>query len=349
MEKRREYIFDILRILSMFLVLVVHVSNYYMRRYSYISFGSYIGGSLFNTLARVCVPVFFMISGALLLSKKYSFDNYKKRVLKFVYILLFWSFIYIIWDKYFLNQDINVLTTGIRALFHPVKAHLWFMYAIIGLYITLPFAQVLVNNMDRDLENLFIKLWLFFSGGIYILRVVFSQLEISTSIQYPIPFIQATYFLGYFISGYIIYNRLSMKKDAKKHNKKIVFFYLTSTLITFAGTVIMSFIKDEYFQSLFAYRSLFLITSSVTLFSLCIINKDKITSKLNNNLILDLTKYSFGIYLVHVIILNLLTNSLEIVKVSSFIGIPFFSFLIFIISYIIIKFISKIKYLKEFI
>ena len=48
MKEKREDIFDVLRVLSMFLVIVIHLSNYYMRRYTDITTSSYLFATIFK-------------------------------------------------------------------------------------------------------------------------------------------------------------------------------------------------------------------------------------------------------------------------------------------------------------
>jgi len=344
---KREKIFDVLRVISIFLVIVIHISNFYMRRYNLISFDNYLIAGIFNTISRVSVPIFFMISGSLILDKDYDFIKYKDRLIKFIKILIFWSLIYILWDKFYMNKDINIINSIISIIFTPSKAHLWFMYAIIGVYFVIPFVRILVKNMNEKEENLFIKLYIFFTGFIYIFRLIISIFNIKTTVLYPVPIFQATYYLGYFIIGYIIYKRLSLN-DYKKYNIKLLLVYIISTLITFVSTILLSIHNSSYFENLFAYRSLFMMLSSISIFMLFIINKEKILSKLNENIILNLSKYSFGIYLIHVIVFNFITENINIINYSSLLFIPLISLVIYIISYILVIIFNKIKILSQF-
>ena len=59
----------------MIMVVIIHIANYYCRAFNDIDKISYLGALIFNTISRISVPFFFMISGATLLSKKY--DNSK--------------------------------------------------------------------------------------------------------------------------------------------------------------------------------------------------------------------------------------------------------------------------------
>ena len=62
----------------MILVIVIHMSNFYCRAYGDISNVSYLGATIFNGLARISVPIFFMISGALLIKGEHDDKKYKK-------------------------------------------------------------------------------------------------------------------------------------------------------------------------------------------------------------------------------------------------------------------------------
>ena len=56
--------------ISCIFVIVIHVTNYFCRAYGEITQSEYLFALLLDTLARVSVPCFFMISGALLLKRR---------------------------------------------------------------------------------------------------------------------------------------------------------------------------------------------------------------------------------------------------------------------------------------
>ena len=47
--KKREYSFDILRVVAMTMVIIIHVANVYGRRFALISHSSYLVSLIFNT------------------------------------------------------------------------------------------------------------------------------------------------------------------------------------------------------------------------------------------------------------------------------------------------------------
>jgi surface polysaccharide O-acyltransferase-like enzyme len=327
----------------MFLVIVIHVSNIYSRNYINISDFSYFFATFFSGLARVSVPLFFMISGALLLSKKDD-DSYKKRITKILIILISWSVIYYLWDIFVMNYDKPLVATFFKSFFIPLKAHLWFLYSLIGIYIVLPFIRKIFNNTSYKEDKLFIYLWMFFTGFVYIFRLMIQLLNIKTAITYPVPLVQGTYYLGYFVLGYIIYKNI----DKIKISNKIKNITLISTIsFIILGTYIVSLISNSYYEGLFAYRSILymLFASIIMLYTLE--NKKMINNKMIK-IISFISPYSFGIYLSHVIFLNIL-NMYKITVLPSLIGIPIYSILLFIVSFVFVYLLKKIKYIKEII
>ena len=103
MEKKRDYSFDLLRVISMLMVVVIHVSNVYSRSFGSISNTSFLISLIFNTVSRISVPVFFMISGALLVDREYDKKKYMKRLKKYIILIFVWDVFYLIWEYLFLG------------------------------------------------------------------------------------------------------------------------------------------------------------------------------------------------------------------------------------------------------
>ena len=90
-----------------------------------------------------------------------------------------------------MNKDINIISLVSK----PERKLLWFMYAIIGIYISLPFIKCMIDKMGKEEDKLFVILWLIFNG-------ILKGLNIANT--YLIPIISGTYYLGYFIIGHMI-------------------------------------------------------------------------------------------------------------------------------------------------
>lgn len=126
----RIYYLDILRILAIFLVVVVHTSVL-PSTLSITTFPSFL---LFS-LAKTCVPLFLMVSGALLLGKQESYQSFfSKRAMR---ILIPW----IIWCLVFFWIE-----GGEQGMFGVLLTRFWFLPLIAGLYLLTPFLRLALQH-----------------------------------------------------------------------------------------------------------------------------------------------------------------------------------------------------------
>ncbi len=119
---------DLLKVSSIFFVILLHTSMPYLYRFNSISLINWQIANIFDSLSRMAVPVFFMISGAIYLNRPgiNLMTFYKDKFIKIVFPLFFWSIVYLFWDKYYLNSDIDLLHQVIQKLYLPKFYHLWF-------------------------------------------------------------------------------------------------------------------------------------------------------------------------------------------------------------------------------
>ena len=150
--KEKNYNLELIRMISFIFVIVIHVSNYYCRAYGDITIGEYSFSLLLNLLARISVPCFFMITGALLLGRQESLHKHAKRIFRFLIVLLVWSVIYMIWNAVYMKDPYQIKDL----LYKPVEQHLWYLYAMIPIYLVLPFFQVMCKGMNLRMERAFL-------------------------------------------------------------------------------------------------------------------------------------------------------------------------------------------------
>ena len=331
----RDKTLDFLRVFSMFLVIVIHVANCYGRSFSLISSSSFAISSVFNMLSRVSVPIFFMISGALLIPKVLTREKYIYKVKRMFIVLVLWTVIYALFEYFYVGVGTNVL----NLLVAPQRAHLWFMYAIIAIYIALPFISKMCNNLTKREENLFMGLWFF----AFLFEFLVKRL-LKVSVIYHIPIISGVYYLGYFVIGHIIYKRIREGKcDYKKYNKYLVLLFIFSNLVILWFTLYNSFRLGSNYKVFFTYSNPLMIISSLSVYSLVLINMNKIPSFVSY-----FAPFSFGIYLVHGIFLDVL-KTFNFINVNSIIGVPLFSAILFFVSYIVIYLLKKIPKIDKYI
>lgn len=332
MASERDFRLDKIRTLSMVLVVCVHAANYYCRAMSSLSPASLFIACIFNAAARISVPAFFMISGALLLKKDYDPKKNRRRIFTKLTTLVFITAVYYFWDRYFMKVGkISVLSL----LSQPERRLLWFLYAIIGLYIVLPFIKRMTDGMTPREEKLFLILFIIFGGLLYTLKIKF---------KYPVPIVGATYSLGYLVSGHIICKNMG-KYDLKKFRLPLAVFSAVCFICS-ALTVFMSCRRTgKYDSGQFSYRNIFIMLSSfcvfILLYSLMKNTQGKLTSVLSAS--------SFGVYLFHGIFLDLFMKIFPYRSVFSLVGIPAAVIAVSSVTFVFVYLLRKIPPLRPFI
>ena len=108
-----------------------------------------------NILMNWAVPVFLMITGALLLDPNRQI-TYSDCIRKYAKRILLALFVFGI-PFSMLEILLNTKSITVRSLFEAIInvingnswSHLWYLYALIGLYFVLPMLKAFVNNSDE--------------------------------------------------------------------------------------------------------------------------------------------------------------------------------------------------------
>ena len=107
-ESRQILWINLLRVVAMFGVVLLHVTAPLLYKYGKTPMSYWWTANIFDSAVRVCVPLFFMISGYFLLDKSEKLSRFiTKRIKKVVVPLVIWSIVYIIW-KMIITADYNV-------------------------------------------------------------------------------------------------------------------------------------------------------------------------------------------------------------------------------------------------
>ncbi len=337
---------EFIRVFSIIMTIVIHISNVYIYNFSNISNNYFLTSVIFNSFSRICVPLFFMISGAFAIQKEYTNKKYIFRVLKFILVLFIWSIIYYIQKNGFNFKDISIVVLNSIFNANMTSRHLWYMYAIIGIYIAFPFIQNMCKNLNTQQENLFLILWGIFSGfTVILIPLAYKITNYHITVSYPVPLINSAYYLGYFICGHILYKRF--EKINFNRIKNIICFsiFLISTSITIFFTYFKSVKTNQLFDSMFWYKSVFTIISAICIFILFLVNKNII----KNKIILNFSKHTFGIYLIHIVFLNIIKKHYNIIEYNPIITIPILTLIIYLLSLFSCMVLSKIPYVNKII
>ncbi|GKU76384.1 acyltransferase [Paenibacillus sp. L3-i20] len=317
-----------LRIAATFAVVMLHISAGLLFSFEKNGLEYWWYGNIVDSFTRWSVPIFFMISGALLLNKVEEAGYfYRKRLKKIAIPFLFWSLFYLILQYIVHNMSLSTLMK--KAVDAPYY-HLWFLFAILGLYLVTPLLQRWMQVTPKGMLFLFIVFWIF-NSAIIPLFTRFTDLDI----RFRVPL--AIEYIGYFVMGHYL----------EKYKPKLTaWLFPIGLVITIFGTYYLTAMNDGMFDRFFyGYFTLNVLLMSVGIF----VFFQKHPIKIPFQAFLD--KYSFGVFLVHALILTLLNQKLHInaTFVHPVVGIVVTMSITLPISYLIIWAISKVPYLKRII
>jgi len=206
------------------------------------------------------VPLFFMVSGALLLQPSKVDEPIrvflKKRLARVGIAFLFWSAIYFVWRYYILQNPLTLYSITQAILEKGAYTQFWFIYAIMGMYLITPILRMVVKNSNRTLLRYLIVLWV-------IAAFVPPLLHLATGLALDNTLLVFGGYIGYFVLGLYLMG--------VKIKTKLLFGLLAlGTGLTFLGLLVMQgpfgYLGDYYFFD--GYMSFTVLLSSVAAFLL---------------------------------------------------------------------------------
>jgi surface polysaccharide O-acyltransferase-like enzyme len=349
--KDRILYIDILRSVAIFAVIVTHTSIVIKYGYFNVNMNWWWTGSFYTALSRWCVPIMIMISGILLLDPNREYPTkifLKKRFNKVGIPLIFWSIIYVIWryrDDILINKYPSLWSTVQNFIGGPVYYHLWFIYTILGLYILTPVLRVYIKNAGRENIKYFLVVWFITNGIInFISKLTNYDFKVGIELYF------FTGYVGYYVLGYY----LTISDFNKKEKRLLYILSMVCIVATMIGTFILSKTKGTYVDDFndFLFPNIILMTIGVFVF-IKSVDWERIINGYShiNKFILDVSDLSFGIYLVHLLVLEFLQNycSIDARIINPLVSIPLISMLIMIISYVIIKLMKRLPIIEKFV
>lgn len=341
---KRNYQLDLLRVLACYLVIHQHASEFF-----YIGAGgSVVRGDntffigLMTSIARMSVPLFVMISGYLLLPMKGTTSDYfKKRFTRVLYPFVIWCILYAF---YFVIYRGDTFGQAIVNIFHiPVNygveiGHLWYVYMLIGLYIVIPVISPWLSACPKKEIQGFLALWGLTTLLPYI-HLIYPEV-LGECYWNPTPaFYYFNGFIGYLLLGYYIkkYGPLSMPYAI---TVSIIGYVITASV--FCLRIDMTAAVPELELS-WGFCTVNVAMLAYGVFSI-FMNISACGESRFGNLVQNVSINSYGIYLAHIMVLNIFYRVLSPIFDTTLISVPLISICTFVCVYIIVRILSKTPY-----
>lgn len=340
MSQTRPNIFyiDFLRFLAAFAVIAIHVLGPFRYLYGDIDDSQWLAAAGINSLSRWAVPVFMMISGALLLSSEREFDcrHYlSKRVSKVVIPFLGWTLIYAFFAGFADGSWSVAVTLKMIAdsVDDPTWYHLWFFYDFIPLYVVIPFLAPVLKKASPELIKLFLLIWVV----LFLMKWLKAECFLLQNI---------VLYTGYLILGWYLFNH-----DNSTQLKYWLLAGVAMLLLNFFGTWQLAIEKGRYSSFFMGYKTLNTAIIAGMVFVCAQVYADKIRGRLRA-LIALISKYSLGIYLLHPLLLipvRDLENGFYRLFISNWLAIPIITIVIMFVALLSTMVLVKIPLFRRLV
>ena len=283
-----------------------------------------------KALMTAGVPVFLMISGALLLNPEKQISvrkiltHYVRRILL---ALLVFGTVFAVIELYVTERNFSPAIIGkgfLNTLSGKSWAHMWYLYELVGLYLATPLLRTVIRYGEKQLLQYSLILGFLFSSFIPFIE----QLS-GFNLGFTFPF--SGIYLFYYVSGYYFlkYGRTNPRLTAA-----------AAILTVGVLTVDMAFLK--LFRV--SYDSPLIVLLAVSLFLTAAKSGVRVSWMSRHR------ELCFGIYLLHPVFLNLFYKFLGITPLAfGYGGIFLFWAAAFLLSCLGSWIMQKIPILKKYV
>ena len=284
---------DLCRVVAIFGVVVIHACGESLYKFGKIPVSDWLSINLLDSLVRCSVPLFVMLSGALLLNSQLMTATPLRiisRIKKVAIPLLTWNIAYLLYVSHFTGQEIDWLSMLRQAPMY----HLWFVYMIIGLYLLLPVLEAVFTVISKryDLQLYLLSLWVLIT---------------CVPIYFPLPILtllQQTSLLGY--AGYFLMGAIIANVQQRTGGSLIwLIIYISAVFITFWLTWRLSYDAQSLDERPFIYFSPNVVLASLASFIL--ITRIHFNNRFSS-LLHWLSDRAFLVFFMHVVVLESVQN-----------------------------------------
>lgn len=306
---------DSIRAFGAVAVVLIHVSGYYVSTLSNGYGVSWNFANIVDSMSRVAVPLFYMISGFIFFNNK---EPKLKNFIKIAIIIIFYSLASILIIKSLtIYNGTSPYPIYLNLFKTPSYYHLWFLYPLIGIYMI----SSLVTIREKDSINALLiiaLIFIFFNKNTA--NLIFSTLGINSYLYFMLDgdFI---FYLLYAISGAYI-------KHIKAKNSHLPLFalvYVASIALISIPNSIISPSNSKIIGVSYNFNSPLVFFSAISVF--IILKSIKIKNKVTDLL----SSHSLAIYGFHAPLLLVIQSVFPYGDINSLVGIPLISIALIII------------------
>lgn len=332
---------DLVKAVAIIFVVVIHSCTFSFP----VSSNEWSVSLFYRALSGSAVPLFLMASGGILLNpqKEISLKKlYFKNILRIALAMFFWGFAYKIWHLYEISAVSleNVLLSVKELFFFNQEFHFYYMHIILIVYVFLPVTRIIIANSSKKQLEYLLAVWFIFA---IVYPTVwryspFNEFGGMTT-MYGINLTYAS--IGYGVLGYYL-----LKHPFSKWISAIIF--IAGFLMTFVLTYYKSNECDALYEHFLAGNGVPVCLMAIGFFSF--VQKTNIKKRVVVKTISYVSKASFCVYLIHILVMYILKkNGINTKFAPVIFSIPAYAISIFSISVFAYFILSKIPLIKKWL
>ena len=299
-----------IKILAILLVIFNHTKEDGFRRFIDAPDSPFFPFFLFMSIAcKVAVPLFFMCSGALLLGKDEPLKKlFSHRVLRYAVALVLFSFVEYLSALMYDYSRFDLGYFFLRIYRSDMHGVFWFLYAYLACLLMLPFLRKIARGMDGQEAGYLIALQLVFVGVIPALEQLIGKGAFHLNPDLSLPILSQGIF--YMLIGYWIENRLDLSRVKGRHLAALALAGFAAVVVSCLLTVNKGGVDGRYATDLsLTFHSSFIAIPTIVVYILakCAFTRIEMQETTVHS-ILFLGDLTFGIYLIHIAVMRVLTH-----------------------------------------
>lgn len=301
----RKYYMEYLRVIAMFAVVAIHICITALSDFdNYSQLDAVLYASVRNVF-HFAVPIFFMISGALILPPVKELPLKKllgRYLLKYGLAIVVFGWVFATIERYFVSKKLSIdLFTGsfMDMLIGKSWDHMWYMYALFGTMLVVPILRLITKHCQKSYIYYFVVVF-----GLFLTIIPIGEHYLQFKLGVALPFNSVYCF--YMLLGYWIDHKDIL--ISKKISAGIM-------AVLFPVIIVLTVLQQIYqfdTEVLFAYFSPIIDVLSVGIFSFFRNTEHLLSAKETPAFVKFLGKYSFGVYIIHMFWINIAYKLLKI-------------------------------------
>lgn len=337
-NNNREVWVDWMRVLACFMVMVVHSTEPF-----------YLGGdggqiltradmwwsAAFDSMVRMCVPLFIIASSYLQFPLHYSTGEFfMRRAVRVLVPFALWSVVYAFyWGEPAENLKSLLLN------FNYAAGHLWFVYMLVGVYFIMPMLSAWAREVSKRELQCYLAIWLFTTTlpllrdwvGQDVLALTYGPTGLPRQALFPLwgeaswntygTFYYVSGFVGYMLLG-LYFRRFARVESWNRTLCKVLPLYAAGFAITAGGFVrrvlascgdvfpgATGLDKAVWWETTWNFDSTGVALMAIA--SIMMLRKVTACGTFYNKVLLPVSRASYGMYLIHMIVLASVSGMLR--------------------------------------